>query len=79
LWLLVKASGKLFPEDYILETVWSGVVVEENKLQTQMSAIRRALGPDRDMIRTAFALATSPSDQRSGFTAGTDSASRVLA
>ncbi|WP_174802830.1 winged helix-turn-helix domain-containing protein [Martelella limonii] len=48
-WLLVKASVELVPKDYILKTVWSGVVVEENNLQTQMSTIRRALGPERDM------------------------------
>lgn len=56
LWLLVKANGELVTKDYLLETVWSGVVVEENNLQAQMSAIRRALGSDRDMIRTEFGL-----------------------
>ncbi|WP_343315139.1 winged helix-turn-helix domain-containing protein [Brucella sp. BE17] len=56
LWLLVKAKGELVTKDYLLETVWSGVVVEENNLQAQMSAIRRALGSDRDMVRTEFGL-----------------------
>lgn len=56
LWILVKANGELVTKDYLLETVWSGVVVEENNLQAQMSAIRRALGSDRDMIRTEFGL-----------------------
>ncbi|ASV88155.1 transcriptional regulatory, C terminal family protein (plasmid) [Ochrobactrum quorumnocens] len=56
LWLLVRANGELVTKDYLLETVWSGVVVEENNLQAQMSAIRRALGSDRDMIRTEFGL-----------------------
>jgi predicted ATPase/DNA-binding winged helix-turn-helix (wHTH) protein len=56
LWLLVKANGELVTKDHLLDTVWSGVVVEENNLQAQMSAIRRALGSDRDMIRTEFGL-----------------------
>ncbi|MBB3237238.1 winged helix-turn-helix domain-containing protein [Phyllobacterium endophyticum] len=56
LWLLVRAKGELVTKDYLLEIVWSGVVVEENNLQAQMSAIRRALGSDRDMIRTEFGL-----------------------
>ncbi|KQU89527.1 hypothetical protein ASD00_27165 [Ensifer sp. Root31] len=56
LWLLVRANGELVTKDYLLETVWSGAVVEENNLQAQMSAIRRALGSDRDMIRTEFGL-----------------------
>ncbi len=56
LWLLVKANGELVTKDDLLETVWSGAVVEENNLQAQMSAIRRALGSDRDMIRTEFGL-----------------------
>ncbi|MGX1349543.1 putative ATPase/DNA-binding winged helix-turn-helix (wHTH) protein [Bradyrhizobium elkanii] len=56
LWVLVQASGELVSKDQLIETVWSGVVVEENNLQAQMSAIRRALGPDRGMVRTEFGL-----------------------
>ncbi|QWK80838.1 winged helix-turn-helix domain-containing protein [Ochrobactrum sp. BTU1] len=56
LWLLIRANGELVTKDYLLTTVWSGAVVEENNLQAQMSAIRRALGSDRDMIRTEFGL-----------------------
>lgn len=56
LWLLVKANGELVTKDYLLDTVWSGAIVEENNLQAQMSAVRRALGSDRDMIRTEFGL-----------------------
>jgi DNA-binding winged helix-turn-helix (wHTH) protein len=56
LWVLVRADGELVSKDQLLDTVWSGVVVEENNLQAQMSAIRRALGADRGMIRTEFGL-----------------------
>jgi DNA-binding winged helix-turn-helix (wHTH) protein len=32
--------------------VWPGAVVEENTLQAQISAIRKALGPDRGLLKT---------------------------
>ena len=56
LWVLAHANGELVSKDQLLDIVWSGVVVEENNLQVQMSAIRRALGADRGMIRTEFGL-----------------------
>jgi DNA-binding winged helix-turn-helix (wHTH) protein len=56
LWVLVQANGGLVSKDQLLDTVWSRVVVEENNLQAQMSAIRRALGEDRSIIRTEFGL-----------------------
>lgn len=56
LWCLVEADGGLVPKDCLLERVWSGVPVDENNLQAQISAIRRALGSDRDMVRTELGL-----------------------
>ena len=56
LWVLVQADGELVSKDQLIDIVWSRVVVEENNLQAQMSAIRRALGADRGMIRTEFGL-----------------------
>ncbi|RAX41127.1 ATP-binding protein [Rhizobium tropici] len=56
LWLLVKADGNVVTKEHLLDVVWSGVAVEENNLQAQMSAIRRAFGADRDMIRTELGL-----------------------
>jgi len=54
LWMLLEAKCNLVSKDELIEKVWAGVVVEENNLQAQVSAIRRALGPDRDMISTEF-------------------------
>src|ERR1700758_1584999 len=54
LWVLVQADGELVSKDQLIDIVWSRGVVEENNLQAQMSAIRRALGADRGMIRTEF-------------------------
>ena len=49
---LVQADGMLLTKDALLDRVWPGVVVEENNLQVQVSALRRVLGPDRDWIAT---------------------------
>jgi len=35
-----------------METVWRGQAVEENSVAVQVSALRRALGPDRELIQT---------------------------
>ena len=40
LWVLVQADGELVSKDQLIDIVWSRVVVEENNLQAQMSAIR---------------------------------------
>ena len=54
LWVLVQAGGKLVGKDELIERVWGGTAVEENNLQAQISALRKALGPDRDLISTEF-------------------------
>ncbi|WP_432382483.1 winged helix-turn-helix domain-containing protein [Duganella sp. P38] len=54
LWMLVEANGAVVGKDELIARVWGGAIVEENNLQAQMSAIRKALGTDRDMISTEF-------------------------
>lgn len=54
LWMLLEAKGNPVSKDDLIEKVWGGAIVEENNLQAQVSAIRRALGPDRDIISTEF-------------------------
>jgi predicted ATPase/DNA-binding winged helix-turn-helix (wHTH) protein len=49
---LIEARGAVVTKDALIKRVWSGLVVEENNLQSHMSALRAALGPDRDLIRT---------------------------
>jgi TolB-like protein/tetratricopeptide (TPR) repeat protein len=43
---LVKRAGQLVTKDELLGLVWPGVVVEENNLQVQVSALRKILGAD---------------------------------
>jgi predicted ATPase/DNA-binding winged helix-turn-helix (wHTH) protein len=54
LWVLVKARGEVVTKDQLIEQVWAGFIVEENNLQTHISAIRRALKQDRNLISTDF-------------------------
>src|ERR1700722_1457554 len=54
LWALVKARGEVVTKDELIEQVWAGSIVEENNLQTHISAIRRALKQDRGLISTDF-------------------------
>jgi predicted ATPase/DNA-binding winged helix-turn-helix (wHTH) protein len=49
---LVEAGGRLVTKDELLRSVWSGTVVQEHNLQFQISTLRKALGRDRDFIKT---------------------------
>ncbi|MGY4441958.1 ATP-binding protein [Bradyrhizobium sp. LM2.3] len=50
---LVQAQGHLVTKKDLTERVWRGVFVEESALRVHIAAIRKALGPDRDMLSTA--------------------------
>jgi len=50
--LLVERHGEIVHRDEIFSRVWRDVRVEENNLAVQFSALRKALGPDRDMVKT---------------------------
>ena len=54
--VLVQSAGQLVTKDDLMGRVWPGAVVEENTLQVHISAVRKALGPDREMLRTAHRL-----------------------
>src|SRR6202041_3156504 len=49
---LIEARGAVLAKDALMRRVWSGRVVEENNLQSHITALRAALGPDRALIRT---------------------------
>jgi non-specific serine/threonine protein kinase len=50
--LLARSAGKLVTKDDLMKTIWPGAVVEDNTIQVHISAIRRALGPDRGTLKT---------------------------
>ena len=50
---LAESAGQLVTKDALIAHVWPGVNVGENTLQVHVAAIRKALGPDRAMLKTA--------------------------
>jgi DNA-binding winged helix-turn-helix (wHTH) protein len=52
--VLLEANGSLVSKDELLSRVWPGIAVAEANLKVQIAALRRALGEDRDFIRTEF-------------------------
>ena len=50
--VLVERSERVVTKDELLELAWPGLIVEENNLQVQISALRKLLGP--------LAIATIP-------------------
>src|ERR1700730_12586079 len=51
--VLVQSAGELVPKNDLSARIWPGAIVEDNTLQFHISAIRRALGSDREILKTA--------------------------
>src|SRR5205085_5996850 len=49
---LIEARGAVITKDALMAHAWPDRIVEENALQSQISALRMALGADRDLVRT---------------------------
>jgi DNA-binding winged helix-turn-helix (wHTH) protein len=49
---LVKARGTLVTKAEIFRHVWPSTTVEESNLRVQIATLRKALGKDRDVIKT---------------------------
>ncbi len=52
--VLVQSAGEVVRKHDLIDRVWPGAIVEENSLQFHISAIRKALGSDRGMLKTVF-------------------------
>jgi predicted ATPase/DNA-binding winged helix-turn-helix (wHTH) protein len=50
--VLIRSAGKLVAKDDLMSRVWPSVIVGDNTLQVHMSAVRKALGGDRWMLKT---------------------------
>lgn len=50
--VLFRAKGSIVSKDDIIETVWPGQIVEENRLQVHIAALRKVLDADRELIKT---------------------------
>jgi len=51
--ILVEAAGELVSQKDLIARVWPGIHVEGNALQVHISALRKALGPNRALLKTA--------------------------
>ena len=51
---LIESAGEVVTKDDLMRRVWSGAIVEESVLHVHISAVRKAFGPDRGMLKTAF-------------------------
>ncbi len=49
---LIETPGAVLSKDALMARVWPDRIVEENTLQAQISALRAAFGPERNLIRT---------------------------
>jgi DNA-binding winged helix-turn-helix (wHTH) protein len=52
--VLLEADGALVTKEELLNRVWPGIVMLEDNIKVHISALRKALGADRDLIRTEF-------------------------
>lgn len=52
--LLVHSREQLVSKDQIIQRVWSGVPIGDNALEVHVSSIRKALGPERGLLKTAY-------------------------
>lgn len=70
---LTERRGVVVSKGTLMKRVWPGRIVDENALQAQISALRAAFGPERELIRTVSgrgyqfigevrALAASPAE-----------------
>jgi DNA-binding winged helix-turn-helix (wHTH) protein len=50
--VLVQSATELVTEDHMMERVWPGAIVGEGTLHVHISAVRKALGPGRAMLKT---------------------------
>jgi predicted ATPase/DNA-binding winged helix-turn-helix (wHTH) protein len=50
--LLIEAEGEIVTKEEIFRRVWRGQLVDENNLPVHVSALRKALGGDRDIVKT---------------------------
>jgi predicted ATPase/DNA-binding winged helix-turn-helix (wHTH) protein len=50
--VLVQSATELVTKDQMMERVWPGAIVGEGTLHVHISAVRKALGADRAMLKT---------------------------
>src|SRR5579862_5379152 len=50
--VLAQSAGELVSKDELIKRIWPGAIVTDNTLQVHAAAIRKALGPYRNLLKT---------------------------
>jgi predicted ATPase/DNA-binding winged helix-turn-helix (wHTH) protein len=50
--VLVQSAGQLVAKNELIDRIWPGAIVNDNTLQVHISAVRKALGSQRAMLKT---------------------------
>ncbi|WP_158932368.1 winged helix-turn-helix domain-containing protein [Acidisphaera sp. S103] len=50
--LLARSAGELVTKSELMDRIWPGAVVTENTLHVHAAAVRKALGPNRRLLKT---------------------------
>jgi predicted ATPase/DNA-binding winged helix-turn-helix (wHTH) protein len=50
--ILARSAGEIVTKDELMERIWPGAIVTENTLVVHMMAVRKALGPYRNLLQT---------------------------
>jgi DNA-binding winged helix-turn-helix (wHTH) protein len=71
LYVLLSARGQVVERAELMRRVWPTTVVEESNLRFQVACARRALGPDRDLIKSVagrgYFFVDEPNDAAAGW------------
>ena len=51
--VLAQSASEFVTKDHLMERVWPGAIVGEGTIHVHISAVRKALGPDRGLLKTA--------------------------
>ncbi len=50
--ILAKSAGELVTKDELMNRIWAGAIVMDNTLRVHTAAVRKALGPYRNLLKT---------------------------
>src|SRR5580704_1105124 len=50
--VLAQSAGHLVTKNELIDRIWPGAIVSDNTLHVHISAVRKALGSDRAMLKT---------------------------
>ncbi len=50
--ILAESAGELVTKDELMDRIWPGAIVMENTLHVHTGAVRKALGPHRNLLKT---------------------------